>query len=911
MVSSYPSEFVLQNAEATKMLNVVVEIEGYDFKFSTVATFKALRYGDPGINYGDPGLVYGGLIPDTSTYPYLSLNSSLIISQKVEPEQGRASASTFSLEFLDKDGFMSNFVTPDQQLDEVLGGRQVKIRMGYQNTSYPEDYYVIFRGYITMTTLAPTKVILQLTDANVRRRSQIFFCGKTKLRQIIKNFLPANVDVVNDIFNITSHGLQNGMIVYFNSDTAIPSPLAPATDYYIINATTNSFQISLTLGGSAINIVSAGAGTLQFVLQDIGPTSTVIPVYAVDGFAKPIIGPDGSYDPTFTGYIIAANEIMSYTQNAIDSVNLTITVTRGALGTTPQSNLANDELSAGIGLTGNVLDIALKTMLSGWGGVWSSNNAIYSFGQTNDPLYGTLSNAMILPDKVDAVEDYGLAVGDYIYVTGGLNAGTYTVSGFLDSDKYRNKIILFNQNVAVEFPTAATFSIRSQYDTLPFVCGNKLRPLDIDVAGWRLARRLFAFQADNTFRFLITDSTSCKEFIESELLLPVGAYSVTRFGRISCSFTKPPLASQNLVTLSSENIINPQQITVTRGLNDRRYFSEVQYYYDANNKGDFTNILKRLSSSAISKTKTSTVLPIKATGLRTDLSAETFIARRSQFLLSRYQGAAYAIKMQVNFEAGALIEVSDVVAVVDKGGLQIANLETGLRDLEAQLFEVQERSLNLANGQATLTLLSQIGYQISDRFGGISPSSKITGGSTSVVEFVDSFGALFPNNEYLKYNDIIGDRVNIHSPDFSFSEEVTILGFDSVNTYKMMINPPLSMTPQPGWIIDIAKYPNNTSKADNAKTKLLYAFVDPSIQVTGGTSTTVFTVNPSRAAEITPDLPVKIHDQFYGLVSSESYVDSVVGNTVTLKTAIEFTPSAGQTLELIGFIDGLGPYRLL
>ncbi len=908
--NDYPQEFLLQNASPAKQLNVVVEVEGYAKTFSTVATYKAFRYGEAGYVYGG-GQVYGGLIPDGNSYPYLSINSSLIISQKVEPEQGRASSSVFTLEFLDKDGFMSNFITPNQQLDEILGGKLVKIRMGYQNTSYPEDYFVIFRGYVSMTTTMPTKVMLQLTDANVKRRAQIFFTGKTKIKKLSTLFHSANLNDVTDTFTITNHLLQNGNVIRFYTDSGLPAGITADTDYYVVNVTSTTFQISATFQGAVLNFVGAGSGTMQFVLQNIGPIATVIPLYKVDGIIAPVLGPDGTYDPTFTGYIFSNNEIMSYTQSAINSTNLTVTVQRGALSTVAQSTAVDADVEGAFGLQGNVIDLALKTMLSGWGATWITAQSISSFGYTNDATLGVINNAMVLPNAVDGVEDYGLSVGDYVYVSSGINAGTYTVSGFIDVDKYRNKIVLFDQNISPEANPTATFSTRSQYDTLPPACGNKLRPIDLDVAGWQKAKSLYAFQSDAVFRFFIKDVESCKEWIESQLLLPVGAYSVTRFGRISCAFTKPPLASDRLVTLSALNIINPQNITVSRGLNDRRYFSEIQYYYDVDVGGNFTNILKRLATDALSKTTVSSVLPIKSNGLRTDLSADTFIARRSQYLLSRYKGAAYTIRLSVNFEAGVQIEVSDVVAVVDQGGLQITNLETGNRDLEAQLFEVQERYLNLVTGQAQLTLLSQIGYQISDRFGGISPSSLIVSGTTTDVLIKDSFGALYPNNEQRKWLELIGERIVIHSPDFSFYQEVTLFGFDAGNPYRMLFSPALTSTPQADWIVNCAPYPANTTKNDQAKTKLLYAFIDPTISITSGSSTTVFSVDPARASEITAGLPISVNDVAFSQQSSESIVDSIAGSVVTLKTAIEFVPAAGMQLQLIGFPDANGPFRIL
>ncbi len=104
---------------------------------------------------------------------------------------------------------------------------------------------------------------------------------------------------------------------------------------------------------------------------------------------------------------------------------------------------------------------------------------------------------------------------------------------------------------------------------------------------------------------------------------------------------------------------------------------------------------------------------------------------------------------------------------------------------------------------------------------------------------------------------------------------------------------------------------SSTNKNEQAKTKLLYSSIDPTIAIDSGTSTTVFQVEAGRGAEITAGLPVFVRNADFSLISSEATVDTVVGDEVTLKTAIEFIPASGQYLELIGFIDGLGPYRIL
>lgn len=62
--------------------------------------------------------------------------------------------------------------------------------------------------------------------------------------------------------NITDAG--TGVHTYMN----LPSGLNPATLYYIVGKTTNTFQFSATLGGAAVNITDAGTGTHIYVLQD-------------------------------------------------------------------------------------------------------------------------------------------------------------------------------------------------------------------------------------------------------------------------------------------------------------------------------------------------------------------------------------------------------------------------------------------------------------------------------------------------------------------------------------------------------------------------------------------------------------------------------------------------------------------
>lgn len=184
---SYPEKYQLFNDYDVKNLNVVVCIEGLDICFGMVPTYTKIRYGDPDLDYGDPGLVYGGLRLLDDVKPWLSTESNLTISQKLEPEQGRGSVSTLGLTFIDKDGYFTQLCSPGVLLDELLGNKKVTVKLGYVQTSYPDDYFTIFRGYVSKTRLSPTKVMLELSDANIKRRQNVFFSQKTKLTADIDN----------------------------------------------------------------------------------------------------------------------------------------------------------------------------------------------------------------------------------------------------------------------------------------------------------------------------------------------------------------------------------------------------------------------------------------------------------------------------------------------------------------------------------------------------------------------------------------------------------------------------------------------------------------------------------------------------------------------------------------------------
>lgn len=90
------------------------------------------------------------------------------------------------------------------------------------------------------------------------------------------------------VVTLNHHGYVPGQIVQFQTTGSLPTGLSTGTNYYITfdptqvtpNISVNTFQVSTTLGGAAINTSSAGSGThtvqLQATATTQNPLSSVV-----------------------------------------------------------------------------------------------------------------------------------------------------------------------------------------------------------------------------------------------------------------------------------------------------------------------------------------------------------------------------------------------------------------------------------------------------------------------------------------------------------------------------------------------------------------------------------------------------------------------------------------------------------
>jgi len=83
------------------------------------------------------------------------------------------------------------------------------------------------------------------------------------------NVLTTGVNTATETITSSSHGFSNGDIVsYFSNGGTAIGGLVNETEYFVVGATANTFQVSSTSGGSAINLTGTGNSAQAFLKID-------------------------------------------------------------------------------------------------------------------------------------------------------------------------------------------------------------------------------------------------------------------------------------------------------------------------------------------------------------------------------------------------------------------------------------------------------------------------------------------------------------------------------------------------------------------------------------------------------------------------------------------------------------------
>jgi hypothetical protein len=631
-----------------------------------------------------------------------------------------------------------------------------------------------------------------------------------------------------------------------------------------------------------------------------------------DGSVMPVkqLGPDGiTYDTAIRFYIQVEDEIIRYT--GVTANQLTGCV-RGDLGTVAAAHALNDEGEllgkTLLQLEDQALFIGLKIMLSGVNGPYKEDVPV---GRYLHPTpITTLANSLYF-DNIDLNRDYGVAAGDFITVTGATNGANNCVAKeilSLETVDGGSYCVVDDVTFIEEATTAAVVSFRSQFDTLGYGLAMTPDQVDVDEHIYWNNFQLAAY----TYRFVIKDTISGKDFLDKEIYLPIGGFSMPRQGRCSMGYHVGPVVRDTLKVLGRAQIKNPDKIKLRRTIN-RNFYNTIVYKFEEQVlTGKFLSGSINYSAESQNRIPVgSRALKISSKGLRRFNNGVEIASRISTRYLNRYKYAAeFFESIDVMFRDGFNIEPGDSI-LLDPTGLNIVNTVDGNRKKSPKVFSVTNKSLDLKTGGVTISI-TDTNFDESERYGSVSPSTEIVSGTTTSMIIRDSFGSIFPGDEARKWEDYVGLPIIVHSYDWSFEETVTLLAINPANRNELLIDPttPLSIPPTDGMIIDIDMYPAGTDAAENGLYKAAHAFMGKAVVLTGSAGVTSFTVDVGDAQYFVVGDEVRVHNASYSNDSGELFVEDVTGTTVTLTSSMGFTPVAGDIAENMAFADGGKTYRI-
>ena len=125
----------------------ILEVDGWPV-LSSIPSQKYAEYGDE-IVFGQGGLYFGGLIIDPSILPYIDLDKSTNqITQQLQADKGGSqSVTSFDVSIVDKDKFITEYITPSKVLDEVLG-LKARLYLSFDGAGHPKDSVLFFSGIV-------------------------------------------------------------------------------------------------------------------------------------------------------------------------------------------------------------------------------------------------------------------------------------------------------------------------------------------------------------------------------------------------------------------------------------------------------------------------------------------------------------------------------------------------------------------------------------------------------------------------------------------------------------------------------------------------------------------------------------------------------------------------------------------
>ena len=209
----------------------------------------------------------------------------------------------------------------------------------------------------------------------------------------------------------------NGTAITFGSYGTLPVPLNNITTYYVINSSGNTFNVSYSLGGTAITTITAGSGTHRVIQKNVLLTQQTVtnPVfdvsYMLGGYSAAIISTGSGYavnnNITIPGTLLGGSTHANDLVLTVNGINSTGGVTSAIASGTPG---------------GTVDQYYLKVLSETQVGVYSNPNLTAAVSGENFPYMGTVSTSATatssVTNRVSVTSAASFNINDAITFTG-------------------------------------------------------------------------------------------------------------------------------------------------------------------------------------------------------------------------------------------------------------------------------------------------------------------------------------------------------------------------------------------------------------------------------------------------------------------------------------------------------------
>lgn len=604
----------------------------------------------------------------------------------------------------------------------------------------------------------------------------------------------------------------------------------------------------------------------------------------------------------FRTFVRINDEVIEYTSTTATTL---LGATRGTQRTSPQAHEEEDDVDSFYMLEGTGIDIALKLLLSN-----PLGGSIDSFTPDNfvdAREAGQIPNSFFVLRR-NLIRELGVTTGDtYILAAKpGTAADPYTDQGiiqdvvFFDSGTY--VITQTDTGSLVGDPEDYFIQIRSQFDVWPFGLG--LKPSQVDIGGFLRIQEIFSADFPQ-MEVYVTDAINATDFIASELMVPNGLYLIPKKGRVSLGRTSVPLTELGTIELDEDTIVNPDRIKIKRGIN-KNFYNAVIYKYDIDSlENKLINNLAIISADSTQRIKfPNKPYVIEAAGFRKLIGGtEGLIERQANAYLERYKfGAEEISNVQVPLGVGFNIDVGDTV-IFGANNLNLSDSKSGSKAFGSRVMEVTNKKFPINGGAITLTLLDTQ-FSIAGRFGSISPSSFIKSASGSQIVLKPSFGQSEFVGEVQKWRGQERQKIKLRSQDFEHEFENFIVSFSGIDT--IVLRDPIPAQVKEDYILEIADYDDVRGN----RNKAVFAYFNPSVNITSGDSQTVFSV--SDASDLFEGATIYVRNDDYSNLSGEVTITNIDTLEITVSQALGFIPASSDKIELIGFVEDSGqPYKII